>query len=194
MPSPLTYAHVDYTASGTSANFAITFPYLHESDISVSLNGVDTTAFSFLNSSTVQMTSVPAAGVVVRVKRTTPIAVPEIDFIDGSTLTGTDLDTETDQLLFAIQELYEQIADLRNSITTPTSGNLPTVTTANNGQVLQVVGGVWTLVPTSTVTVVYDEQVDGTAMKLQKKTVALQIIGSAPTASGWIDVHTGTAC
>jgi hypothetical protein len=195
MPVPATLSYTVYTASGTTATFGVGFPYLERADITVTDNGTPVT-FTWLNDQTVQLNSTPAAGHTIRIQRKTPIDHQMVVEADGSTLSAADLNEQDQQNLYLIQELYEQIAALQAQITSlvTVAGNLPAVTVANNGQVLQVVSGVWTLVPTSQVTVVYDEQVDGVNLKLQKRTVTLTVIGSAPTPSGWTDIHTGQSC
>lgn len=201
MPLPPFSAHVEYTSAGTTNTFGVTFPYLEQSDISVTLNGTPQ-PFAWITSTTIQTQNVdgtpftPASGVTVRIQRTTPIASAKAVYQDGSTLSADDLMQDDLQNLYGLQELQEQVAALQlqiNNLVT-VAGNLPAVTTGNNGYVLQVVGGVWTLQPTTQITVVVDEQVDGTNRLIQKKTQALTVVGTPPSASGWITIHTGTGC
>lgn len=195
MPAPTTLSYVDYVASGSTANFGVSIPYLAKADITVTVNGVPVT-FTWLNNQTVLLDAVPAAATAVRITRTTPIAVALVTEADGSVLSAADLNRQDLQNLYLIQELKEKVDSLQAQLNSLVvlAGNLPAVTTGDNGKILQVVSGVWTLVVTNTTTVVKDEQVDGTVLKLQKKTVPLVTIGAAPTVSGWLDTHTGTAC
>lgn len=195
MPSPTTLSYVDYVASGSTATFGVTIPYLSKADITVTVNGSPVT-FSWLNNQTVLLDATPAASAAVRITRTTPIAVALVTEQDGSVLSAADLNEQDLQNLYLIQELKEKVDSLQaqlNSLVV-VAGNLPAVTTGDNGKILQVVSGVWTLVVTNQLTITDDVQVDGTALKIQKKTVPLVTIGAAPAVSGWIDIHTGTAC
>lgn len=195
MPAPVYYSHNDYVSDGATINYGITFSYVKQLDVVVTVNGVSV-PFSWLTASTIQLAAVAANGTAIRIQRTTDISAPVVVFADGSTLASKDLDNAENQLLYAIQELKEQVAILQLALNTAIipAGNLPVVTVTNNGQILQVVAGVWTLVNTNTTTMVQDEQVDGTNMLIQKKTAPLITIGSAPTISGWTTIHTGTAC
>lgn len=195
MPLPAHFSYVDYVSAGTTANFGVTFPYLSQVDVTVTVNGV-LVAFTWLTPSTVQLAAIPANGTAVRVQRNTDITQPIVSYSDGSTLAAADLAHSNQQLLYSIQELRELMLTIQASINTlvTVAGNLPVVTSGNNGQLLQVVSGVWTLVTTNTTTVVQDEQVDGTNMLIQKKTAPLVTIGVAPTISGWTTIHTGSGC
>jgi flagellar capping protein FliD len=195
MPAPTTLSYVDYVASGVTATFGVTIPYLAKADITVTVNGTPVT-FTWLNNSTVLLNSTPAGGAAVRITRTTPIAVALVTEQDGSVLSAEDLNEQDLQNLYLIQELKEKVDSLQAQLNSLVvlAGNLPTVTTGDNGKILQVVSGVWTLVATNTLTIMDDFQVDGVNLKLQKKTVPLVTIGATPSISAWTDAHTGTAC
>lgn len=195
MPSPTFLSKTVYTANGTSNNFSLSFPYLEQTDVQVFVNN-SVVAFSWLSTSTVQLGSTPTAGASVRIQRFTPITQPKVDYADGSTLSGDDLNLSARQALFALQEQVDAFADLTAAFGAVSmgSGNLPAVDSSKNGYVLQVVAGVWAVVPTTTVSAIVDVQVDGTTFKLQKKTQSVAVVGTPSAASGWTDYHTGTAC
>ena len=52
---------IDYTGDGTTNQYAITFSYLSEDDVVVTVNEV-AAPFTFVNSSTVQLSTTPASG------------------------------------------------------------------------------------------------------------------------------------
>lgn len=100
---------VSYTGNGSLRLYSVTFPYLNQSHVVVTLNGVVTTAFTFPTSASIQFTTAPASGVVIYIHRVTP-QTPLVDFVDGSTLTEALLDTATNQAIYIAQEAYEGVA------------------------------------------------------------------------------------
>ncbi|WMM95502.1 hypothetical protein CRP227_gp39 [Roseobacter phage CRP-227] len=82
---------VNYVADGSTTEFQIPFTYISEAHVVVTIDGTATSAFTFLNSSTLQMNTAPTAGAKVQLQRVTPTGAL-VDFTDGSTLFETDLD------------------------------------------------------------------------------------------------------
>lgn len=95
---------VEYSASGSTAQFAITFGYLDTTHVKVTVDGVADNSLTFPNAATVQLSSTPAAAAVVRVYRETPISSKLTTFSDGSVLTAEDLNNSDLQMLYALQE------------------------------------------------------------------------------------------
>jgi hypothetical protein len=81
---------VNYVADGATNQFQIPFTYINQSDVVVTVNGTAPT-FTFLNSTTINITATPASGAKVIISRATPLN-PLVDFADGSTLFEADLD------------------------------------------------------------------------------------------------------
>ncbi len=106
----MAYSYVRYTGNGSTTNYTFPFSYISQDHIKVRLNGVLTTNFTFLNSSTVQMTVAPAAGVIIDVRRETPKDNPIVNFTDGSVLLERDLDLLATWQLYVAQE-SEDIAE-----------------------------------------------------------------------------------
>lgn len=88
----MAYSYVRYTGNGSTTNYVFPFPYINSSHVKVRLNGVLNTNFSFLNASTIQLTTAPASGVVIEIRRETPKDSPIVNFTDGSILLERDLD------------------------------------------------------------------------------------------------------
>lgn len=107
----MAYSYVRYTASGSTANYTFSFPYLDQSNIKVRLDGVLTTAFTFLNASTVAFTSAPDSGVLIEIRRYTPKDLPIVDFQDGSVLLERDLDLLATFNLYVAQEVDDLAAE-----------------------------------------------------------------------------------
>ena len=59
-----------YTGNGSLTEYSFTFPYLEESDVKVSLDGVDqaTSEYSFANATTISFNTAPANGVAIRIR------------------------------------------------------------------------------------------------------------------------------
>ena len=102
----------NHNGTGSQANFSISIPFTLSSEIEVTVGGVLKTLGTHYNivSSQVQFTTgnIPPSGTAnVVFNRNTNISTARVDFTDGSVLTETDLDTQNDQLLFALQEIEE---------------------------------------------------------------------------------------
>jgi hypothetical protein len=118
--APLT--SVTYTAS-SSANTQhdITFDYEVQSDVIVSINGTDTTGFTFVSSSRIQISDTIASGDTIKIRRDTPVttAGKRVDFSSG-TLTPDDLNTAINQTYNLTQELVDKVNDINtDSLSSP---------------------------------------------------------------------------
>jgi len=100
----MAYSYVAYTGNGSTTQFAITFPYVSQAHIKVYVNYVDT-AYTYANTTTVQVATAPGNGLRVEVRRVTPINAVLVDYTDGATLVAADLDTTALQNLYLEQEL-----------------------------------------------------------------------------------------
>ena len=100
-----------HTGDGTESNFSISFNYLSTSEIDVFVGGVLKTLNTHytVNGSTITFTSgnIPANGTSIKFQRDTDISAKKVDFIDGSVLTEKDLDNNSDQILFGLQEFVD---------------------------------------------------------------------------------------
>ena len=101
----------NHTGNGSTANFSISFSYLSTAEIDVTVGGdLKTLGTHYtITGSTLTFTSgnIPANGVAIKFQRDTDISAKKVDFADGSVLTETDLDTQSDQILFAQQEIND---------------------------------------------------------------------------------------
>ena len=95
-----------YTGDNSTTLFSFTFPYLEESDVRVSLDGVDqlTTAYSFANATTISFNTAPADGVAIRIYRETSQEAPPATFFAGSAIRASDLNENFLQQLYIAQE------------------------------------------------------------------------------------------
>ena len=102
-----------YTGNGSLTEYSFTFPYLEESDVKVSLDGVDqlTTAYSFANATTISFVTAPANGVAIRIYRVTATDSAQATFFAGSAIRAQDLNDNNNQLLYATQETVNRRID-----------------------------------------------------------------------------------
>jgi microcystin-dependent protein len=93
-----------YTGDGTTVLFSLSFEYLDQADVKATINGVPTTAFGFVNASTIQFTSAPANGADIVLFRETPVDESKAVFFAGSPIRASDLNQNNTQLLYVSQE------------------------------------------------------------------------------------------
>jgi hypothetical protein len=101
---------VSYTANGSTDTFSFSFPYILSSHVKAFVNGTEDNGITFPTTSTVQLSSTPANGAVVLIKRATPSDARLVDFQDGSVLTSADLDQSADQNFYIAQETTDNVA------------------------------------------------------------------------------------
>ena len=96
----------DYTQQNNSTVlYNFTFPYLKASDVKVSLDAVDTTAFTLANATTIQLNSVPAVGTKIKIFRETSVDNLTATFYAGSAIKSEDLNDNFTQNLYVTQEV-----------------------------------------------------------------------------------------
>jgi len=105
----------NHTGNGSTANFSISFSYLATTEIDVTVGGVLKTLGTHytVNGSTLTFTggNIPSNGTAIKFQRDTDISAKKVDFSDGSVLTETDLDNNSDQILFAQQEINDIVTN-----------------------------------------------------------------------------------
>jgi hypothetical protein len=96
------------TGDGSTTSFNLTFEYLDESDVKVSIDGVvktQDTDYSFANATTILFTSAPANGEEIRIYRDTNVDDLKSTFFAGSSIRAQDLNKNFEQNNFAVQEI-----------------------------------------------------------------------------------------
>ena len=91
--------------NNTTVQYNFTFPYLKASDVKVSLDAVDTTAFTLANATTIQLNTVPPVGTKIRIFRQTSVDNLTATFYAGSAIKSEDLNDNFTQNLFVTQEV-----------------------------------------------------------------------------------------
>ena len=103
-----------YTGNNATTNYSITFEYLEETDVKVSLDGVlktVTTDYTFANATTISFNTAPGTGVAIRIFRDTATDTAQATFFAGSAIRAQDLNRNNDQVLFSAQERKNRAVD-----------------------------------------------------------------------------------
>mgnify|MGYP001387035825 CR=1 FL=1 len=101
----------NYTGNGSTTNYSFTFEYLEQSEVKVTLDGANTTAFTFANATTLSFTTAPANGVDILIYRDTNVDVVKATFFPGSAIKAEDLNENFKQNNYAVQELVAKVWD-----------------------------------------------------------------------------------
>jgi hypothetical protein len=100
-------SYVTYSGDGNQQDFTVTFPYIKRDDVTVTLDTVATTAYTWQSDTLIRMSSAPSAGVVLKIARSTTLDSKVVDFMNGAGIAEEDLDNCANQMLFLIQEFIE---------------------------------------------------------------------------------------
>ena len=106
----MAFAVDTYTGNGSTTTFSVTFPYIEQAHVIVTVDGVTktlTTDYTFPTSSTITFTSAPAASTVIKFTRSSNRTARLVDYQDGSTLTESTLDQDGNQSFFMAQEAID---------------------------------------------------------------------------------------
>lgn len=107
----MAYSYISYIGNGVTTQYAVPFAYIRREHVTAQVNGSPAT-FTWVNDSTIQLTTAPADGAEVRLRRITPVDLPLADYTDGSSLTAADLDINNLQHLYTEQELSDAVGPL----------------------------------------------------------------------------------
>jgi len=100
-----------FTGNGSTTSYSFTFQYIDDDDIKVSLDGVNTSAYSLANATTVLFNTAPANGVSIRIYRDTNIDSLKSTFFAGSAIRAQDLNEDFLQNNYAVQEVKNNTWD-----------------------------------------------------------------------------------
>src|SRR5210317_745325 len=123
-----------FTGDGSTTSYVLTFEYIDEDDVKVSLDGSTTTAYSFANATTILFDSAPASDVAIRIYRDTDIDDLKSTFFAGSSIRAQDLNQNFQQNNFAVEEIrnytWDNETDTIHSDETWVSSDTQIATTA----------------------------------------------------------------
>jgi hypothetical protein len=121
-----------YTGDGSTTAYSFTFPYLETTDIKVSLDAVDTTAYTLSNATTISFTTAPASGVAIRIFRNTNSDNLKATFFPGSAIKAEDLNTNFTQNLYVTQETDIDVDTANTTANTAKTTADTAIATANS--------------------------------------------------------------
>ena len=101
---------LEYTGNGSTTAFSITFDYLDATHLTCTVNGVSTSFTLSNGGATATLGSAPASGAAIKFSRTTSQATRLTDYVAGSVLKESDLDTDSKQAFFMAQEGIDTIS------------------------------------------------------------------------------------
>jgi len=108
----------NFTGNNSTTTYSFTFPYLKTSDIKASLDGVETTAFTLPNATTLQFNTAPGSGVKIKIFRETGVDDLTATFYAGSAIKSEDLNDNFTQNLYKTQEVGQRaISSLGGTMT-----------------------------------------------------------------------------
>jgi len=120
-----------YTGDGTTVLFSLSFEYLDQEDVKATINGVPTTAFGFVNASTIQFASAPANGADIVLFRETPVDEAKAVFFAGSPIRAIDLNQNNTQVLYASQENVQGTGEANATANLALTNSNTAISTAN---------------------------------------------------------------
>lgn len=98
------YSFDTYTGNGVTSVYSVAFPYLSQADVTVTVNGTPTNAFTWTGGgTTITFNTPPTNGAAIVIQRGTNLASTNITFMGGS-LTSADLNRNNLQWLYLEQE------------------------------------------------------------------------------------------
>ena len=159
---------VQYTADGSTQTFAVTFPFISRSHVSVEVDGSAAT-FTWNNDSQITIASPTLSGSeIVLIARSTSQSTRLVDYVDGSNLTETDLDLDSKQAFYMAQESLDELTLLDDAAVATSAhilvGNGTTFTNvAVSGDVTITNGGAVTIANTAVETaMIANDAINGT--------------------------------
>ena len=107
----------EYTGDGVTTLYSFTFPYISESDVKVSLDGVEqeSNTYEFANATQIAFDAAPANGVSIVIFRDTNVETISNTFYPGSAIRARDLNDNFTQSLYVIQEADISTSDANSA-------------------------------------------------------------------------------
>lgn len=107
-------SYVTYTGDGSTDTYAVPFKYISETHVYVKVDGT-LVSFTWQTDGTIKLDTAPGSGATVRVFRSTPMDDRFVDFINGAGLHEEDLDLDSDQIFYIMQEIEETRASVEQT-------------------------------------------------------------------------------
>ena len=105
----MAYSYVSYIAIAGQTQYIVPFPYLAQTHVKVSVNGVNYAAYSWLSDTQIQILTVTTGDRILISRETSP-ELRLVDFVIPGQLTEEDLDTAFTQIHNLSQEAQDKAA------------------------------------------------------------------------------------
>jgi hypothetical protein len=105
-----------YTGNGSQTLYSFSFPYIETTDIKVRVGGVETSAYSLANATTIEFDSAPANGADILIYRRTNTDAAKAQFFPGSAIRAQNLNDNNTQVLYSVQEWQGQTVPLYDAV------------------------------------------------------------------------------
>lgn len=104
-----------YTGNGATVLYSLSFPYLDQADVKVSVNGTIVTNYIFATASSIQFLTAPANGAAILIYRETDNDETSATIFPGSAIKAADLNNNFTQILYIAQEVVARSVSLLGS-------------------------------------------------------------------------------
>ena len=103
---------VRYTGNGSTTAFSIPFTYINSTHLACTVAGSSTSFTLNAAGTTATLSSAPATGAAIEFKRTSSQTSRLTDYVAGSVLKESDLDTDSTQAFYMGQEAIDDANDV----------------------------------------------------------------------------------
>lgn len=101
-------SYVIYTGDNATTQRVVTFPFISRSHVTVSLDGVPTSSWTWINDGLISISPAPGTGVKIRIERNSSPNQRLVNFQNSSQLDEADLDLDGTQAFYLAQEAEDR--------------------------------------------------------------------------------------
>lgn len=101
-----------YTGNGSTVLYSLSFPYIDQTDVKVSVNGVIVTNYIFATTSSIQFLTAPVNGAAIIIYRETYNDETAATIFPGSAIKAADLNNNFTQILYIAQEVVARAVSI----------------------------------------------------------------------------------
>jgi len=108
----MAYSYINYDGDGEQVNYSVPFLYIIKPHVLVYVQGLLKTVdvhYTWLNASVIQFTSAPADATIISIVRNSGRDARIVDFVTGNLLKEADLDKDSTQLFYLMQEAFDAL-------------------------------------------------------------------------------------
>ncbi len=96
--------YVNYNGNGATTTFSVPFSYLDQDEVVVTFAGPGSYTYVFTSPNVITVSPALAVGASVRIERITDLATAKVVYSNGAPVTGGQLNSTVNQLLYGMQE------------------------------------------------------------------------------------------